>query len=94
MVKLVFELTKSKYENDYYNILGQKKYLVKDLFKIIKMNIPGLVIKYSKIDKRKYNYKINPFNYKLRKGSGIKLKKYISLKDGIKDLINNTQFIK
>ena len=32
VVKLVFETTKKRYENNYYNILGNKKYLVKDLF--------------------------------------------------------------
>ena len=31
-------------------------------------------------DKRKYNYKINPFTYKLRKEKNIKLKRYINLK--------------
>ena len=68
--------------------MGNKKYLVKDLFKIIKSNIPKLKIKFSKKDKRKYNYKINPFSYQLRKGINIKLKKYISLETGIKNLIN------
>ena len=87
-VKLVYELTQKKYSNNYYNILGNKKYLVKDLFKIIKNNIPKLKIKYSKKDKRKYNYKINPFSYQLRKGKNIKLKNYISLENGIKNLIN------
>ena len=87
-VKLVYELTKKKYSNNYFNILGNKKYLVKDLFKIIKSNIPKLKIKFSKKDKRKYNYKINPFSYQLRKGINIKLKKYISLETGIKNLIN------
>ena len=45
-------------------------------------------LKFSKKDKRKYNYKINPFSYQLRKGINIKLKKYISLETGIKNLIN------
>ena len=89
LVKMVFELTKNKYNNNYYNILGNKKYLVKDLFKIIKEKIPELKVVYSKEDKRKYNYKINPFTYRVRRGSIIKLKKYISLKEGIKKLINN-----
>jgi len=88
-VKVVFELTKNKYINNHYNIIGNKKFFVKDLFQIIKKKIPGLKIIYSKSDKRKYNYKINPFTYKLRQGSVIKLKKYISLEQGIKELINN-----
>ena len=55
------------------------------------MNVPGLKIVFSNLDKRKYNYKVNPFNYRLRKGSRVKLKKYISLEDGIKNLINERQ---
>lgn len=87
-VKLVHELTKKKYSNNYYNIMGNKKYLVKDLFKIIGMNVPKLKINFSKTDKRKYNYKINPFTYKLRQGSQVKLNEYISLESGIKNIIN------
>ena len=87
VVKLVFETTKKRYENNYYNILGNKKYFVKDLFKIIKENVPDLKIKFSKVDKRKYNYKVNPFTYKLREGLTIRLRKYISLEKGIKNLI-------
>jgi nucleoside-diphosphate-sugar epimerase len=40
-------------------------------------------------DKRKYNYKINQFTYKLRKGKNIKLKKHINLKKGISSIINS-----
>ena len=88
LVKIVFELTKNKYINNHYNIMGNKKFLVKDLFQIIKQKISGLKIIYSKSDKKKYNYKINPFSYQLRKGTNIKLKKYISLETGIENLIN------
>lgn len=87
-VKLVYKITKStKYNNGYYNILGNKKYLVKELFNIIKKNLPDLSIVFSKSDKRAYNYKINPFTYKLRIGKQIKLKKYITLEKGLKNLI-------
>lgn len=89
-VKLVYELTKKKYSNNYYNIMGNKKYFVKDLFKIIRMNVPKLKINFSKTDKRKYNYKINPFTYKLRHGSQVRLNEYISLESGIKNIINET----
>ena len=37
-------IPRRKYENGYYNILGNKKYFVKDLLKIIKLNIPDLKI--------------------------------------------------
>ena len=88
VTKIVIESNKKKYENGYYNIFGNKKTLVKNLLNIIKSKIPGLKIFYSKRDKRKYNYKINPFTYKLRKGKIIKLKKYINLENGISTLVN------
>lgn len=88
LAKIVIESNKKKYENDYYNIFGNKKTLVKNLLNIIKSKIPGLKIFYSKRDKRQYNYKINPFTYKLRKGKIIKLKKYINLENGISTLVN------
>ena len=91
VMKLIFETTKKKYENGYYNILGNKNYKVKDLLNIIKINFPGLKIKYSNVNKRKYNYKTNPFTYKLRKGSEVNLKKYTSLKDGIRNTIKDYQ---
>tara|TARA_B100000945_G_scaffold309309_1_gene300017 strand:- start:2128 stop:2991 length:864 start_codon:yes stop_codon:yes gene_type:complete len=80
---------KKKYENNYYNIFGKKKILVKELFNILKDEIPGLKISYSKSDKKKYNYKVNPFTYKIRKGSNIRLKKYIDVKNGVSNLIRN-----
>jgi len=88
VTKIVVESEKKKYENGYYNIFGNKKIIVKNLLNIIKNNIPGLKIYYSKHDKRKYNYKINPFTYKLRKGKKIKLKKYIDIKNGIASLLS------
>ena len=34
-----------------------------------------------------YNYKKNPFTYKLRTGKNLRLKKYISIDEGLKKLI-------
>ena len=62
--------------------------IVKNLLNIIKKKIPKLKIFYSKHDKKSYNYKTNPFTYKLRKGVNIKLKKYISIEKGINKLVN------
>ena len=87
VTKIVFESTKKKYENGYYNVFGGKKIVVKNLLSILKKNIPSLKVFYSKSDKRKYNYKINPFTYRLRKGKNIRLRKYISVEEGISKLI-------
>ena len=86
VAKIVYLSLKRKYENNHFNIVGNKKILVKNLLHLINRNYK-IKIKYSKSDKRKYNYKVNPFTYKLREGKQIKLKKYISLKEGIKKLI-------
>ena len=87
VAKITYQTTKKKYENGYYNIFGGQKIIVKKLLNIIKEKIPKLKIFYSKYDNRRYNYKINPFTYKLRKGKNIKLKKYINVQDGVSKLI-------
>ncbi len=87
VAKIAFRSTKKKYENGYYNIFGGEKIMVKKLLSIIKNKIPKLKIHYSKHDSKKYNYKINPFTYKLRKGKNIRLKKYVSVQNGINKLI-------
>ena len=68
--------------------LEKKKIIVKNLLKLIKKNIPNLKIKYAKMDIRKFNYKVNPFTYKLREGKNLKLIKYIPLESGLRNLIN------
>ena len=71
--KLLTDLFKKKYDNNYYNIFGKKDILVRDLLNKIKEYIPNLEIKYAKKDIKKYNYKKNPFTYKLRNGKKLKL---------------------
>ncbi len=87
VARITYKSLNKVYENNYYNIFGNKKILVKNLLSRIKKYIPKLKIKYSKKDNRKYNYKINPFTYKIREGKNLKLKKYISLDEGIKKLV-------
>ena len=87
VAKIVFESKKRKYENGYYNIFGNKKIIVKNLLNILKKRLPNLKVQYSKYEKKKYNYKINPFTYKLRKGKNFKLKKYINIENGISELL-------
>ena len=87
VAKIAYQSTKKKYENGYYNVFGGKKIMVKKLLDIIKKKIPKLKIFYSKYDNKIYNYKVNPFTYKLRKGKNLKLKKYINVQDGVNKLI-------
>ena len=87
VARITYKSLNKVYENNYYNIFGNKKILVKNLLNRIKKYVPKLKIKYSKKDNRKYNYKINPFTYKIREGKNLKLKKYISLDEGIKKLV-------
>ena len=87
VAKLVLNLSKKTYENGHYNIFGNKKINVKSLLNIFKREMPNLKVKYSKYDKKNFNYKTNPFSFKLRIGKEIKLKKYISLQDGIANLL-------
>ena len=87
VTKIVFESTKKKYNNGYYNIFGPKKMSVKKMLNTIKKFIPNLRIYYSKYDKKMYNYKVNPFTYKLRKGKKIILNKYIDVETGLFKLI-------
>ena len=54
---------------------------------MIKKYVPNLKIRYAKKDKKKYNYKKNPFTYKLRAGKILKLNNYISIEAGLKKLI-------
>ena len=87
VAKITLMCLKKKYENGFYNIFGNKNIIVRDLLNIIKGFSPGLKIFYSKVDKKKYNYKVNPFTYKLRLGKNLKLKKYIPINEGIKSLL-------
>ena len=87
VAKITFQSLQKKYENGYYNIFGNRKVLVKNLLNLIKKYKPNLKVQYAKKDKKKYNYKKNPFTYKLREGKNLKLKRYIRLEQGIKNLI-------
>lgn len=86
VAKICSLMIKKKFNNGFYNVVGNKKIKVKQLLQKIKENLPEIKILYKNTN-RPYNYKINPFTYSLRKGKNIKLKKYISLDKGIKNLI-------
>ena len=87
VIKIIFLLNQKRFENNYYNIFGNKKITVRKLLNIIKDKMPGTKIFYSKKDNRRFNYKTNPFTYKLRKGKAVKLENYINLEEGLYKLI-------
>lgn len=87
VAKITYKCIQKKHNNKYYNIFGNQRIRVKELLNTIKKYKPELKIIYAKKDKKMYNYKKNPFTYKLRPGQLFKLKKYISIKKGIKELI-------
>lgn len=87
--KICSYLIKKKHKNVYYNIFGPKKIFVKQLLKIIEKNVSNTKTIYALKDERKYNYKRDPFTYKIRNGKNFKLKKYISLDEGILNLIKS-----
>ena len=87
VAKITLMSLQKKYENGFYNVFGNKNIIVRDLLNVIKGFSPDLKIFYSKVDKKKYNYKVNPFTYKLRLGKKLKLKKYIPINEGIKSLL-------
>ena len=93
VAQIVYKSLQNKYINNYYNILGNKKIFVKNLLDKINKKLPKIKIYYSKYDKKNYNYKKNPFTYKLRQGKLLKLKKYIPLNEGISSLINENKII-
>ncbi len=90
VAKLSYKVISKKYDNNYYNIFGPKKYQLKEILYLIKKNFfPKLKLKFNKNGILKYNYKISPFTYSLRKGRNLKLKRYVNLKSGIKQIIDN-----
>ena len=89
VAKLCQIILNKKYDNGFYNIFGREKSTVLDVLKIIKKELPKTKIILRKKNKLIYNYKTNPFTYKINPGKIVKLKKYINLSTGIKEIINN-----
>ena len=90
VAKITLMSLQKKYENGFYNVFGDKNVIVKRFIKYDNKGIcsPDLKICYAKVDKKKYNYKVNPFTYKLRLGKILKLNNYISQLDaGLKKFI-------
>ena len=87
--KLTYEVLKDKHKNKYYNLFGGERTKVYQILKLIKKLLPETRIVYRKKDTLKYNYKVNPFSYKLRVGQNLNLNQYVKLEKGLKELIEN-----
>ena len=84
IIKITYRSLQKKYDNNYYNIFGKKDILVRDILNKIKEYIQILKLNMQK-DIKKYNSKIRlHISLKWKK---LKLQKYISLDEGIKNLI-------
>ena len=88
VAKLCKIILNKKYDNGFYNIFGKEKSTVLDVLKIIKKELPKTKLILKKKNRLIYNYKSNPFTYKINSGKVVKLKKYINLSSGIKDIID------
>ena len=86
-IKLCYEFRKKKYNNKYYNLVGKKKYTVKEVIKIISKITPlkKIIFKPKLIDK--YHYKKNPYTYTLKFGKFLYSNSEITLEQGLKSLI-------
>ena len=54
VIKIIFLLNQKKFENNYFNIFGNKKTTVRKLLNILKNKIPGTKVFYSKKDNRRW----------------------------------------
>ncbi len=80
--KVCFEImVNRKHENKTFNIIGSKKYKVKNLLKNVgkKLNIKVIFLKKKII--RNDHYKVNPYSLKIEKGKMIKAKNSINIKN-------------
>jgi len=86
-VKLCFYFQKHTYDSGYYNLVGKKKYTVKEVINLISKIIPlkKTIFKPKLIDK--YHYKENPYTYKLKFGKFLFSKNEVKLKHGLEDII-------
>ena len=85
--KLCTKVLKTCYSGKYFNIVGPKKFKLRNILKMIKINLGDTEINFEKKNSMTYNYIRSPFSYKLRKGKNLKLKKYISFNKTIKKII-------
>ena len=85
--KICAEISKKKYNNKYFDLLGKKKLKMKEVIKIISNELNIKKIKFIDNKKDENHYLINPYTYKLRKGINFKLHDQIDFLTGIKKII-------
>lgn len=83
---ICIEVLKSKFKNKYYNLLGKKKYKVRNVLNLIAKEMKVKKIIYNNKNSE-YHYNTNPYTYKLRKGTLLYPKKEINLSLGIRNVI-------
>ncbi len=88
--KMAVKTINKKYINQYLQITGNKKTSVINALKVIKkeLGIKSEII-YSKNNKYEGHYIKTPDNFKFKKAKKIKLKKNISFKLGVREIIKN-----
>ncbi len=86
--KICIKILESKKKNKHYNILGNKRMMVKKIIGIIAKKTKTKNIIFKKQKKELLHYKVNPFTYKVYDGIFVKKKNEINLDDGIQEMIN------
>ena len=85
--KIVLELLKKKYENNYFNIYGKNKITIKKLIKMIGRLTKVKKLKFSKKTHDKNHYQKNPYTYKIKKGTTMLPDRKVSLENDLNEII-------
>ncbi len=85
--KICAEISKKKYDNKYFDLLGNKKFKMKEVVKIISNELNVKKVEFIDNKKDENHYLVNPYTYKLRKGINLKLFNQIDFINGIKKII-------
>ena len=86
--KICIKILESNTKNKHYNILGNKRMMVKKIIKLIAKKTKIKKIIFKKEKRELLHYKINPFTYKVYDGIFVKKKNEIDLEDGIQEMID------
>lgn len=87
--KLCEEILKKRYENKFVNLLGKKKYKIKDVINIIKKNLNINSVIYKPDLASSYHYNKNPYTYQQDKGTNIFKNREEKFRDTIIEIIDN-----
>lgn len=88
--ELAYRISRKSYKERYFNLLGYKKYKVKDVLNEIAKELKIKKVHYNaRAQSLEYHYKNTPFNYKPRIGKNMYPRKQTNLFKEIKFLIKN-----